>query len=591
VAVLRDPQQGFDGGQEYSPAESYQVVDTQSGEVVHTAAPQAWNGGATAENSGDRVWHLDFSVVTRPGSYMVVDTDQQLRSPTFRIADDIYRPVLVQAVRSFYYQRAGFAKQEPYADARWADGASHLGAGQDPEARLFNDTGNAATQRDLRGGWFDAGDYNKYTNWHATYLTTLLHSYREKPGVWTDDFNIPESGNGIPDLLDEVKWGMDWLVRMQEDNGSVLSVMGLDHASPPSAASKPSTYGPATTAATYSSAAAFALGSEILGQVQGWEDYAADLSGRAEAAWQWAQDNPSVTFRNSDNGVAAGEQEVDDYGRFAKGLIAATYLYQKTGNTAYREHVEDNYQRAHLIEQNYASVWESEIQHALLYFATLDGVSTQVADDIRSTYGNSLDQGGDNWPAVNSGRAAYRAHLQVYTWGSNRTHAHKGNLFYDQYQFGAGGPGEAQARNAALRHLNYLHGVNPLGKAYLSNMGEFGAENSVGSFYHSWFSEGSPQWSSVSDSSYGPAPGFLVGGPNPSYDWDNCCPASCGSPDNNARCGTAPPSPPAGQPSQKSYRDFNTGWPVNSWAVTENHNDYQVAYIRLLSKFVPESGN
>jgi endoglucanase len=51
-------------------------------------------------------------------------------------------------------------------------------------------------------------------------------------------------------------------------------------------------------------------------------------------------------------------------------------------------------------------------------------------------------------------------------------------------------------------------------------------------------------------------------------------------------CGSAPPAPPAGQPDQKSYFDFNESWPLNSWAVTENSNGYQTAYIRLLSKFV-----
>ncbi|WP_157497760.1 glycoside hydrolase family 9 protein [Gilvimarinus chinensis] len=125
-----------------------------------------------------------------------------------------------------------------------------------------------------------------------------------------------------------------------------------------------------------------------------------------------------------------------------------------------------------------------------------------------------------------------------------------------------------------------------MGKVYLSNMGRFGAEDSVDSFYHRWFSDGSPNWDSVSRSSYGPAPGYVVGGPHPQYNWDACCPNSCGGSDNNNRCGMAPPSPPHHQPPMKSYTDFNTDWPVNSWEVIENSNGYQVAYIRLLSKFV-----
>jgi hypothetical protein len=117
---------------------------------------------------------------------------------------------------------------------------------------------------------------------------------------------------------------------------------------------------------------------------------------------------------------------------------------------------------------------------------------------------------------------------------------------------------------------------------YLSNMYNLGVHSSVNEFYHSWFTNGSALWDRVGSSTYGPAPGFLVGGPNPSYNWDSNC--TSGSP--NPGCGNAAPTPPKGQPAMKSYLDFNTSWPLNSWEVTENHNDYQVAYVRLLSKFV-----
>ena len=114
-----------------------------------------------------------------------------------------------------------------------------MGPLQDANARRYNAPQDASTERDLRGGWYDAGDCNKYTSWTAGYVIGLLHAYAENPAVWTDDFNIPESGNGVPDLLDEVKWGVDHLVRMQNGDGSVLSIVGLSCASPPSSATGP----------------------------------------------------------------------------------------------------------------------------------------------------------------------------------------------------------------------------------------------------------------------------------------------------------------------------------------------------------------
>ena len=120
--------------------------------------------------------------------------------------------------------------------------------------------------------------------------------------------------------------------------------------------------------------------------------------------------------------------------------------------------------------------------------------------------------------------------------------------------------------NAASGFVHYFHGVNPNSKTYLSNMGKFGAENSVTSFYHSWFENGSALWDEVGISTYGPAPGFIPGGVNPSYDWDACCPAGCGSAANNAMCVAESLDPPKNQPIQKSWKDFNTSWPINPFS-------------------------
>ncbi|MEO8902837.1 MAG: hypothetical protein ABI488_12420 [Polyangiaceae bacterium] len=100
---------------------------------------------------------------------------------------------------------------------------------------------------------------------------------------------------------------------------------------------------------------------------------------------------------------------------------------------------------------------------------------------------------------------------------------------------------------------------------------------------HTWFAHGSKQWDKVGVSASGPAPGYLTGGPNPSYAVDACCAMGCGTGNS---CTSEPLSPPLGQPPQKSYKDFNTNWPLDSWQVTKNGDGYQVAYIRLLSKFV-----
>jgi endoglucanase len=586
IAVLRDPVTGFDNADAFEPGATLRVVNTANSAVAFTGTATVWNSGATDASSGDRAWLFDFSSVTTPGSYEILDVDRNIRSARFDIGDNVYRPVLVHAVRTFFYQRAGHAKAAPFAAAGWIDGASHLGPQQDANARRYDAPQDASTERDVRGGWYDAGDFNKYTSWTAGYVVSLLHAYTENPSVWTDDFNIPESGNGVPDLLDEVKWGVDHLARLQNADGSVLSIVGMAHASPPSSGTGPSLYGNASTSATLSAAAAYAQAARVFGSLNTptFNAYAATLRTRAVDAWSWAVANPQVIFRNNDQasgtaGLGAGQQETDDNGRLNNRLVAAVYLFALTGEAAYRDYVDANYTRAPMFASFWLSPFSSGITQPLLFYASLPGATPSVATAIEDRY-ISLWDGADGWGAVTSRRDPYGAFITDYTWGSNAVKSLAGSMFTDQVTYSLGSRADADKLNAGAGYLHYLHGVNPLGKVYLSNMGASGAENSVDQFYHTWFQDGSALWDSVSGSTFGPAPGFVVGGPNPSYGWDDRCPGV------SSACGSAIPSPPAGQPPQKSYKDFNTSWPLNSWSVTENSNGYQASYIRLLAKYV-----
>ena len=581
VAVVRDPEVGFDNDWRFTPGKTYQVVDSKTEAVVFSGTPVAWNNGAVDPSSGDHVWRFDFSAVTTPGRYVVRDAEARYDSAPFDIAANVYKPVLVQAMRFFYYQRAGFAKDAKYAGTGWADGASHLRSGQDTEARLYSRKGDGNTARDVHGGWYDAGDFNKYTSWTARYVITLLNAYDESPAAFTDDFNIPESGNGVPDLLDEVKWGTEWLVRMQNADGAMLSVVGLASGSPPSSATGPSFYGPPTTLATLNGAGAFARAARIYGADPRFTGFAADLKARALKAWAWADAHPAVTFYNNDardhsEGLAAGQQEGDDYDRRAAKLQAAVYLFDLTGDTVWRDYVDAHYRDAGLYARHANIDFNYEQNAPLLVYAAMKDATPAVADDIRKTFAGGFE--GDGWRSM--ARDPYGAWIGAYTWGSSAVKSYHGNIFADEARYGLSQHTKAEAMDAAAGYIHYLHGVNPLGKVYLSNMKAFGATNSVDRFYHTWFAHGSGRWDSVAHSQFGPPPGYVVGGPNPSYSWDKRCP------DVNAGCGRAMPSPPYGQPAEKSYADFNDSWPINSWEVTEPSGAYQTAYIRLLARFV-----
>jgi len=599
IAVIRRPHVGYDKDAALNPEGEFRVIERGTGKIVKRGMPSPWNSGATDAVAGDQAWWFDFSDVETTGTYVIEDSAHNLRSVEFDIDDHVYRRVMKHAVRMFFYQRAGIEKTAQTAGESWTDRASHLGPKQDPQTHSWLAKNDDSLAKDLRGGWFDAGDYNKYTNWTARNNIFLLRAYAENPGAFGDDFGIPESGNGIPDILDEIKWGLDWLVRMQNDDASLLCVQSLAEASPPSAATGPSFYGPPTTSATLMGAAVFAYASKIFSArpESNMQAFAADLAERAKSAWSWAAANPNTLYYNNDNskqpdsqGLASGQQEMDDAHRAAAKFEAAVYLFELTGDLQYASYVEANFQT--IVPYWGPSQWDAVGQEALLYYARLPSASERVKSEITKTFVNQMKQNEFQLAMVLREQDPYRAPMKDYTWGSNLSKAAQARLYELLASVDPDKNSATIARSAALGYLHYIHGVNPLGLVYLTNMKAAGAEHSAITMYHAWFTYGSRKWSSTSGGNPGPAPGYLVGGPNPSYGLDACCSAAPGSPSYKCYMASTYPlcrqnlSPPMNQPPSKAYRQFNDPWPANSWAVSEPSTGYQAAYILALSPYV-----
>jgi len=576
VAVISNPQTGFNAAESYIPGATLEVRSWPDHAVVFSGAPTTWNGGQTDAQSGDRAWWFDFTPVTQWGEYYVYDPGSGFRSARFRVHHQVYEEVLKQAVRVFYYQRRGTAKVVPYADPRWTDSTNFMGPLQDTQCRLVTNP-QPSSQRDLRGGWFDAGDYNKYTMFTDSTLSDLLFAFRQNPLIWPDDWNIPESGDGIADLLNELKWELDWLLRMQNPNGSVLSKMGVNQfqgASPPSSETTQIFYGTESTTATLSSAATFAQAACAY-RLAGQSEYSLALSNAAISAYTWAVANPSVIYSNT--GFASANPEVDvgnyAYERDRLRVRAAVHLYELTGQSAYRTYVESTYSAMHALVWGWWGPYEASVQDSLLHFTTLPGVSASVVNAIRNSKQNSIN-GSDFITAWNTGRDPYRAYVSdaSYHWGNNQVKSHVGLLFDKQLVYNLN-PAQAPAyRAAAAGFLHYLHGVNALTLAFLSNMYEHGADDCANEMYHSWFGNGTI-YDNALTSPNGPAPGYITGGANKNFAPD---PAYSGP----------PLVPPMNQPPQKAYLDWNTSWPENSWEITEPSIYNQAAYVYLLSRYV-----
>lgn len=575
VCVLRQAMVGHDSPDSWQPGGAIEVRDAVSGQVVFGGAATPWGGGATHDQSGDRVWWFDFSDLEEEGTYQVVDVASGAASDSFVIARDPYKEALEHALRVFYTQRCGTPKVATASGADWQDGACHLHGEQDLDCRPVLSP-SAGSGLDLSGGWHDAGDYNKYVNYAEETVLDLLAAYAERPHIWGDDLGIPESGNGTPDILDEVRWELEWLLKMQIADGSVLhkvSVTDWTLPSPPSSDVAPRRYAEATASATASACAVYARAAPLYVEFD--DGFAGVLARAALDAWDWLEANPgSSNYQNQ--GFSSVACEDLTYTQQMNRVCAASYLFHWTNSGDFKNYVDTNYTASTLASSHHAYLWESTIQDGLLHYSENENATPSVAADIRDKYTSSM-LGGSNLGRVLGAEDAYRSPMQTgdWGWGSNRAKSKQAHMYSSCVEFGFETSRTADWLSASEGYLHYLHGLNPNAICYLTNFEVVGAENSVQETYHGWFSHSS-SWDNDNLTAYGPPPGYLVGGANPGYQPDGAY--------------NGPPIvPPMFQPAQKSFLDWNTGWPENSWEVSEFHIPNQAAYVRLVSRFVSDA--
>ncbi|HEB62234.1 MAG TPA: hypothetical protein ENI82_03685, partial [Bacteroidetes bacterium] len=580
IAILRDPVTGYDSGESYNAGSSYQIKKVSDSTVVFTITPEEWKNGSTHDQSGDKVWWLNFTGFTTPGDYFIAETGKDTGSYAFSIDENVYDDILKEAMRTFYYQRCGIAKEIPYASSNWTDVACHLDTEQDLDCRLVTDP-VASTSKDLSGGWHDAGDYNKYINYADIAVHDLLSAFEENPKIWGDDYDLPESGNGIPDILDEIKWELDWMLKMQTDDGSVLhkvsSINWDGPTCPPSSEKTVRRYAPATASATINSCGVFAHAAIVFKSLpdEKLKAYGDTLQTAALNAWNWIDTHPGDIPSNYDNaGFVNAAAEDDSYTQYANITAASSYLLVLTGDTTtYRTYFDDHYQDTHLFQWTAISVYfkDPQINEALFYYSISPFATSSVVTDIQDKYMESMTNEYSDFPPLNmynDSTDAYRAYLYDANWGSNSYKSYGGSSFSNIWVYGFDVANNDNHKDAAQGYVHYFHGTNPFRQLYLSNLDNINGENSVPEFYHGWFEDGSG-YDNIDTSLYGPAPGYLVGGPNEYY-------VSPGS-------GTI--EPPENQPKIKSYKNWNSV-EDHSWEITENQDLYQSAYIKLLANFV-----
>ena len=576
VALFANPKQGQNSSISYKPGRNFEIRQVSNNKPIYEGKLIPWQGKAIDPSSGDQIWSGNFSSVETPGNYYVYDPKTRTRSHEFEIQDNPYGPVLTAAAKVFYYQRCGTAIP-PEFGGNWSHPPCHIGRRQDNEAARYT---NGQQHRDVHGGWHDAGDYNKYLPFTTKTLWNLMDAYEANPTAFGDRSNIPESGNGVPDLLDEIKWELDWMLRMQLDDGSVSNRVASQgvHDHIPDADQERRYYTEPTTWGTAAFIVGTANGSRLFEEFETvYPGYSDRLLAAAEKAWPFLEQHPQ---RFPASGTDYGQKErlspadqADDEGEdtFLRQWAAAE-LYRATQATPYKSYFDREVsQDSHL-----AAGWFDPYKNlAYITYARTPGANPKVIAQLKNALietlasVNNLDEQGED---------PYRAYIEEYHWGSNQSKANWGLMFLHAQELGLTDRSTTEYRDNAEEYLHYFHGRNPLGWVYLSNMGDkgakAGAKKSVMHLYHGWFPPKSPY--DGADSRYGPVPGFVTGGPNELFTAEHV-------------------SPPYGEPPQKSFKDWNLDKATQisesqaSWEITEPTIYYQAAYVDLLSYFAQNS--
>ncbi len=329
-------------------ATGFEVLDTETGKTVF--AGQVRLSTPADPWSGNDVFEADFTALDRPGRY-------RLRVPgigtsdAFAIAGEVYDAPYRAVMRLFYHSRNSTPVTAPWAEPGYErpkggvpegmDATFHPAVAGSPLSRgSATDTGPAA-RHPVQRGWFDAGDYGQYVPNAAPIWFFAGAALDLAPGRFEDgDLNIPESGNGIPDLLDELEWGMDWLLAMQDpSDGGVwfrLASRTWDDV-PPNRIRSPRLLAEKTTHATAAFAATCALHARAIRAYR--PERAARVLAASKAAWDFLQSHSQwpaegQRYKNPSD-VHAGDYA--DASAKDNVLWAAAELYRTTGEPRYRD--------------------------------------------------------------------------------------------------------------------------------------------------------------------------------------------------------------------------------------------------------------
>ncbi len=486
---------------------TFELIDSGTGKAVYKGKVE---GPRVSALSGKETWSADFSDFRDTGTFELVLTGRQT-SPPFEIREQVHAKAAAAALKSYYFQRMSTDLPEAYA-GKWRRPLSH------PDERVLIHPSAAGPDRPAGtaiaspGGWYDAGDYNKYIVNSAITVSTLLNLYEDFPERFRDyRLHIPETDNRLPDLLDEILWNLSWMLTMQDPaDGGVYhkcTTPEFEGFILPEQARQTRYVVRKTTQAALCFAATTAQAARVFRAFETERPGLADqLQQAAESAWAWAKVKPNVRYNQDQlnekfdpdikTGTYASRDLTDEK------IWAAVELSLTTGDPTYFRAV-DLFPTEGLTLQSWEDVrtmgYLSLLRHA-------EDLPTELETSLR--YLKNLFRAFAGGMLMHRGEQAYLTPMEAeagnFVWGSNAVCANQAMALLYAYRL----ENDLAYLYGALDNVDYLLGRNATGYCYLTGFGTFSPRR----LHHR---------PSHTDGIDDPVPGLLVGGPNP-FQQDNC---------------------------------------------------------------------
>ncbi len=491
----------------------FQIMTPDLKKVVFSGA---LSDSRTNPISGKITRSADFSGFTKTGTYVVVIPGTGHSYP-FDIRADVHRPLAIGAIKGFYYQRVSTDLPAKYAGT-WARPAGH------PDTRVLIHPSAASANRPAGTvissprGWYDAGDYNKYIVNSGISMGTLLSLCEDFPDyVKVLNTNIPESGNAVPDVLDEALYNLRWMLTMQDPaDGGVyhkLTNPSFDAMIMPDKAVKDRYVVAKSITATLDFAAVMAQANRVL------KPFSRELPGLADSclsaamkAWGWAKANPNAVYNQRemntsfDPDVSTGTYE--DRNSTDEWIWAAAELYTTTKDDAY-------YTAVNLFPDDKMPLPSWPQVRTLAYYTLARNGSTLTATGKKdlpmlkkrlTIMADSLLLGADKQAFQTvMGKSA-----KDFIWGSSSEAANQGIALIQAYRL-TDSPNRNRYLQYALSNLDYLLGRNAVGYCFVTG---FGDKSTLHPHHRP----------SVADGIEAPVPGLLSGGTNANAARQDKCP-------------------------------------------------------------------